>query len=86
MEGVGWNGTVIRSEEVKVFREDDLIGRSGGKMKIFLQEGSKIGELGFCDLMESFSLGMSTTSNVIEILQGDTWNLVYEELELIIVS
>lgn len=29
---------------------------------------------------------MSTTSNVIEILQGDTWNLVYEELELIIVS
>lgn len=23
---------------------------------------------------------------VIEILQGDTWNLAYEELELIIVS
>lgn len=36
MEGVGWNGTVIRSEEVEVFREDDLIGRSGGKVKIFL--------------------------------------------------
>lgn len=29
---------------------------------------------------------MSTASKVIEILQGDTWNLVYEELELIIVS
>lgn len=51
-----------------------------------MKKRSKIGELGFCDLMESFSLGMSTTSNVIEILQGDTWNLVYEELELIIVS
>lgn len=36
MEGVGWNGTVIRSEEVEIFREDDLIGRSGGKVKIFL--------------------------------------------------
>lgn len=52
----------------------------------FVKERSKIGELGFCDLMESFSLGMSTASKVIEILQGDTWNLVYEELELIIVS
>lgn len=40
MEGLGWNGTVIRSEEVEVFRAEDPIGRSGGKVNIFC-EGKK---------------------------------------------
>lgn len=40
MEGLGWNGTVIRSEEVEVFRTEDPIGRSGGKVNFFC-EGKK---------------------------------------------
>lgn len=38
MEGLGWNGTVIRSEEVEVFRAEDPIGRSGGKVNFFCEE------------------------------------------------
>lgn len=37
MEGLGSNGTVIRSEEVEIFRAEDLIGRSGGKVNIFCE-------------------------------------------------
>lgn len=86
MEGLDWNGTVIRSEEVEVFRTDRKIRSEDleGRWTFFVKEKSKIGELGFCDLMESFL--REWYYKVIEILQGDTWNLAYEELELIIVS